>query len=188
MCGRRNMNARGFAAKLFLAVAILALFCFTASYLYSFVGDRGDNMLDLIAGRPHPPLMRLDLDLGVGPGGPENKRRFFSIQDPSSISYINTKKFGGEKDLEDYVSGALWPIHATFVFADGSSYKAEVEVPNRRGHLWITYPINPWSFDALDDKRYILDLDPNDAKNIEIFFEGLGAYKNEMRPTGKKKT
>jgi hypothetical protein len=179
-----NVKIRGFVAKWSLAMVVLAIFCIAVCCLYGIGADGRDNMLDLIAGRPHPRLIRLDLEFG--PSERDARRRVISLEDAGAINYINATRFGPRREISEYTNAAWWPIPATFVFADGRSYNAEVAVPNRRGYLWITYPVNPWSFDTLDDKRHLLDLDLDDGKNVEKFFEGLGAYRDGFQPAKKK--
>ncbi len=131
---------------------------------------KNDNMAKLIDGRPHPPLVKVELNFGVN-GPTKASKRVLSIEDAASLKYIESHGFGGYKD--QYNCGALQPKDAIFVFADGSRYDAVLTVPNKPGHLRITYPINPWSWENIDDKQYFLELEPEKTKYLTEYLKRL---------------
>ena len=132
-------------------------------------------MADHISGRPHPPLVQLNLQVGLR-GAKKQKDEILVIDDASSVNYIDSHRFHTDRFLAKYLCGAYQPINAIFVFSDGSRYKAILKIPKKRGFLEVTYPINAWSFEELDDEKYVLDLEPDKTNNLSESLEKLGVY------------
>lgn len=156
-------------------VTLISGISFGAIYwTISHFNPKMNNMINLIGCKPHSPLVKVELELVSGGPGTE-KIRVLVIEDVSSINYMDTHKFGPYK--HEYHCGAYWPIRATFIFDDRSRHNAIMSIPNKPGHLVITYPINHFNWDELDDEKYFLELETDKAEYLTGFFRRMNAYK-----------